>query len=62
MPEVAAQEQISAALYSFQTAAQADGLALSMPLTDVTTCRLGNSLLIDGEAFLGPGGVGSTRG
>ena len=51
--EVAAQEQISAALYSFQTAAQADGLALSLlPLTDRDTPSFGLSLLIDGEAFL----------
>ena len=51
--EVAAQEQISAALYSFQTAAYADGLALSLlPLTDRETPSVGLSLLIDGEAFV----------
>ncbi|MEC8711282.1 MAG: hypothetical protein VXX87_06865 [Pseudomonadota bacterium] len=51
--EVAAQEQISAAVYSFQTAAQADGLALSLlPLTDSETPSVGLSLLIDGDAFV----------
>ena len=51
--EVAAQEQISAALYSFQTAAYADGLALSLlPLTDRETPSVGLSLLIDGAAFV----------
>ena len=51
--EVAAQEQISAALYGFQTAAYADGLALSLlPLTDRDTPSFGLSLLIDGEAFV----------
>ena len=51
--EVAAQEQISAALYGFQTAAYADGFALSLvPLTDRETPSVGLSLLIDGEAFV----------
>ena len=51
--EVAAQEQISVALYSFQSAAYAHGLTLSqLPLTDRETPPVGLSLLIDGEAFV----------
>ena len=51
--EVAAQEQISAALYGFQTAAYAEGLAPSLlPLTDRSTSALGLSLQIDKEAFV----------
>lgn len=51
--EVAAQEQISVALYSFQSAAYAHGLALSqLPLTNRETPSVELSLLNDGEAFV----------
>ena len=51
--EVAAQEQISAALYGFQSAAFAEGLAPALlPLTDRSTSALGLSLQIDNKAFV----------
>ena len=51
--EVVAQEQISTALFGFQTAAFAEGLAPALlPLTDRSPSLLGLSLQIDNEAFV----------
>ena len=48
-----AQEQISTALFGFQTAAFAEGLAPALlPLTDRSPSLLGLSLQIDNEAFV----------